>query len=72
MKMFKIMRLYTINGKESECLCDTKTATGDRFYTYDEEYAKARVAELKAIGYTSARYDVVKEEEKWWNDPTNF
>lgn len=69
---YQIIKTYNINGKECECLCDIPTKTGHHFITYNEEYAKARVAELHAMGYTSARYEVVKEKDQWWNDPTNF
>lgn len=72
MKTYQIVKMYNICGRQEECLCDIPTASGHHAIYHDEEEAKARVDELKAMGHTSARYEEVPEKDQWWNDPTNF
>lgn len=71
-KTYQITETYNISGKDYKCLCDVPTASGSWFICYNEEQAQKRVAELQAMGHTSARYEEVAEKDQWWNDPTNF
>ena len=63
-KTYQIVREYNINGQTCECLCyDAGCAI-----TYSEEDAKAKVAKLHEMGYTTARYEEVAPKQQWWND----
>lgn len=51
-----------------ECLCTKETASGSDCICIGEDKAKQRVAELHAIGETSARYEELPYGEAWFDD----
>lgn len=53
---------------EEECLCTKETASGTDCICIGEEEAKQRVAELHAIGETSARYEELPYGKAWFDD----
>lgn len=55
-------------GQYGLCLCGIATASGSWFICYDEKQAKQRVAELHAIGETSARYEELPWGTAWFDD----
>lgn len=67
-RTYQIVKEYNINGQQVECLCDVPTASGAWSVCYNEEQAKKRVAELRAAGHMTARYETVEEKNQWWNN----
>ena len=53
---------------EEECLCKKETASGTDSICIGEEEAKQRVAELHAIGETSARYEELPYGTAWFDN----
>jgi hypothetical protein len=64
---YQIIYKVIICGKECECLCGVKTASGDGYFAYSREEAEKRVAELIEAGY-EARYSELPYGEAWFDD----
>lgn len=64
MVRFQIIREYDICGKKMTCLCSDAGAP----IVYNEDDAKAQVAQLRAMGHESAHYEPLPEGEAWFDD----
>ena len=64
---YQIIYKTIVCGKECECLCDERTASGDTCIVYSKESAEKRVAELIEAGF-NARYEALPCGEAWFDD----
>ena len=61
---YQILRAYEICGKPVECLC----CDAGGAIVYGEDAAKAQVAKLHEMGYTSARYEELPQGSAFFDD----